>query len=114
MRWYTGDARYDTLLTGALAFAAFVFIASWFLPAPYGRFASPRLGVSVGPRLGWFLMELPATLSFLYFFVRGPRRAELVPLVLLVVWLVHYANRGFYFPLSIRASKGERASFGAM
>ena len=61
----------------ALGFAAFVFIISWFLPSPYGRFASTRFGVSLGPRLGWFLMELPATLSFSLLLLpwAAPRRA---------------------------------------
>jgi 3-oxo-5-alpha-steroid 4-dehydrogenase 1 len=111
MAWYTGDATYDTLLGGALVFAALVFAVSWFIPSPYGRFASARLGVSLGPRLGWFLMELPATLSFLFFFLTGPRRAEAVPLVFLAMWLVHYANRGFLFPLRMRVARGDRASF---
>jgi 3-oxo-5-alpha-steroid 4-dehydrogenase 1 len=111
MRWYSGDATYDTLLGGALIFAAVVFVISWFLPSPYGRFASKRFGVSLDPRLGWFLMELPATLSFLYFFMRGPRRAEVVPLVFCAMWLVHYANRGFYFPLRMRVARGDRSSF---
>jgi 3-oxo-5-alpha-steroid 4-dehydrogenase 1 len=109
MRWYTGDVTYDTLLGCALAFAGFVFIISWFLPSPYGRFASTRFGLSLDPRLGWFLMELPATVSFLYFFLHGPRRGELVPLVFLCMWLIHYGNRGFYFPSHMRVAG--RSSF---
>lgn len=112
--WYTGDATYDTLLTCALGFAAFVFAISWFLPSPYGRFASRRFGLSLSPRLGWFLMELPATLSFLFFYFHGPRRAEPVPLLFLAMWLVHYGNRGFWFPYRIRVARGDRASFSAM
>ncbi len=111
---YTGDRTYDTLIAGGLAFALFVFAISWFVPSPYGRFASSRFGVSLGPRIGWLLMELPATLSFLVFYVQGPRRAEVVPLLFLVMWCIHYANRGFYFPLSIRRAPGERGSFSAM
>jgi 3-oxo-5-alpha-steroid 4-dehydrogenase 1 len=114
LRGYTGDTTYDTLLSWALLFALAVFVISWFVPSPYGRFASSKYGVSVGPRLGWFLMELPSTLSFLYFFVQGPRRAEAVPLLFLAMWLIHYGNRGFYFPLSIRAAKGQKSSFGFM
>jgi 3-oxo-5-alpha-steroid 4-dehydrogenase 1 len=117
MRWlgsYTGDSTYDNLLGWALVFAAAVFLISWFLPSPYGRFSSSKYGVSVGPRLGWFLMELPSTLSFLYFYVQGPRRAETVPLLFLAMWLIHYGNRGFYFPFSIRAAKGQTASFSFM
>ncbi|MEI8258303.1 MAG: 3-oxo-5-alpha-steroid 4-dehydrogenase [Deltaproteobacteria bacterium] len=114
MRWYTGDATYDTLLAGALTFAVLVFAISWFLPSPYGRFASTRFGVSVDPRVGWFLMELPASLSFVYFFAQGTRRAEAVPLVFLCMWLAHYGNRGFYFPFSMRVVRGVRGSFSAL
>lgn len=112
--WYTGHPTYDVLMAGALAFAAFVFVVSWFFPSPYGRFASERFGVSVDPRLGWFLMELPASLSFLYFFSRGERRAELVPMILAAMWCLHYANRGFFFPLSMRVARGQKGSFSAL
>jgi 3-oxo-5-alpha-steroid 4-dehydrogenase 1 len=112
--WYTGDSTYDTILTAALGFAVFVFVASWFLPSPYGRFESDKFGVSVSPKLGWFLMELPATLSFLYFFSRGPNRQELVPTVLAAMWCLHYANRGFFFPWAMRVPKGQKGSFSML
>jgi 3-oxo-5-alpha-steroid 4-dehydrogenase 1 len=111
---YTGDATYDTLVVGAIAFAVFVFAISWFLPSPYGRFASARFGVSIDPRWGWFLMELPATVSFLVFYARGPHRGDTVPLIFLCVWLVHYANRGFYFPFSMRVAAGQKGTFSAL
>jgi 3-oxo-5-alpha-steroid 4-dehydrogenase 1 len=114
MSWYTGDTVYDTLLAGALLFAVFTFIASWFVISPYGRFASNKYGVSLSPRLGWFLMELPATLSFLFFFFRGPNAGSLVPRILGLMWLGHYANRGFFFPFSMRVAKGDKASFSMM
>jgi 3-oxo-5-alpha-steroid 4-dehydrogenase 1 len=114
MTWYTGNSTYDTLLAGALLFATFVFVISWFVPSPYGRFSSSKYGVSLSPRLGWFLMELPATLSFLFFFSRGPNRGEVVPLVFLAMWLIHYGNRGFVFPFSIRVAKGDKGSFSIM
>jgi len=64
------------------------------------------------PRVGWFLMELPATVVFIGFFVMGTRRGELVPIILCAIWLIHYSNRGWYFPLHIRVNKSERRSFG--
>lgn len=114
MTWYTGDPTYDTVLAAALGLAGLVALTAPFVPTPYGRFASERFGLALDPRIGWFLMELPATLSFLYFFFSGPRHAETVPLVFLCVWLVHYGNRGFYFPFSIRSPQGARASFSLM
>lgn len=114
MTWYTGDPTYDTVLALALGFAALVALTAPFVASPYGRFASDKFGLALDPRLGWFLMELPATVSFLYFFFRGPHHADTVPLVFLCIWLVHYGNRGFYFPLSIRSPHGARASFSLM
>ena len=88
-----------------------VFIGAAFMKSPYGRFASDRWGVNLSPRLGWFLMELPAMLSFLFFYFQGRNRFEIVPLFFLVVWVVHYGNRGFVFPYLIRSPKGATASF---
>ncbi len=114
MTWCTGDSTYDTLLTVALAYAACAAVASIFVPSPYGRFASARFGLSLGPRLGWFLMELPAVPVFCWFFFTGPRWSEPVPLLFLGVWLVHYANRGFLFPYLIRAAPGAKTSFSLL
>ncbi|MGC4116644.1 MAG: methyltransferase [Myxococcales bacterium] len=114
MTWYTGDSTFDTVLTVALALAAVVSLTSPFVASPYGRFADAKWGFAVDPRLGWFLMELPSSVVFLLFFFQGPHRFEPVPLVFLGIWCVHYANRGFFFPASMRVPKGAKASFGML
>jgi 3-oxo-5-alpha-steroid 4-dehydrogenase 1 len=114
MSWYTGDTTYDTIMAVALGFAAAVAIAAWFVPSPYGRFTSGSFGWRVDPRLGWFLMELPASIVFAAAYLSGPRRAELVPMVLAGIWVVHYANRGFFFPFMIRTPRGASTSFSFM
>ncbi len=111
LTWYTGDPTYDTVLTASYGLVVLVFIGGAFLKSPYGRFASDKWGVSVGPRLGWFLMELPSTLSFVYFYFQGRNRFEIVPLFFLLVWLIHYGNRGFVFPYLIRSPRGAKATF---
>jgi 3-oxo-5-alpha-steroid 4-dehydrogenase 1 len=111
MSWYTGDSTFDTVLAIGFAFAAFTIVGSLFVPGAYGRFASDKMGVNLNPKLGWWLMEIPATVSFLWFYVQGPRAAEGVPLVLAAVWLIHYGNRGWFFPLSIRTVPGKKSSF---
>jgi 3-oxo-5-alpha-steroid 4-dehydrogenase 1 len=108
---YTGDITYDLVLVGAFLSCGVVIVFSGFMQTPYGRFASDKYGINLGPRLGWFLMELPATISFLFFYLRGENRFEIVPLVFLVMWLIHYGNRGFIFPYLIRTVKGDRSSF---
>ena len=113
--WYTGNVTFDTVLTIGFAFAIFTAIASLFIPSPYGRFGdSKKYGLSVSPRLGWFLMELPATLVFIYFFFQGQNAFEIVPLLFLLIWLMHYANRGFIQPYLMRTPKGAKSTFSFM
>jgi len=110
--WYTGDATYDTVLAIGFVFAAFVVVAQRFVQSPYGRFASKTWGPSLDPRLGWWLMELPATLVFLVVWLRAPSWQEPTALVLGAIWCLHYANRGWFFPLSIRVAPGAKQTFG--
>ncbi len=109
MRWYTHDPVFDTLLLIALTMPPGAILALQFMKAPYGRFGETSRGV--GARLGWFLMELPATVVFWLAYLSGPNRGELVPMILACIWMIHYTNRGWIFPLLIRAPKG-KANFG--
>ncbi|MGF1468752.1 MAG: methyltransferase [Sandaracinaceae bacterium] len=113
MAWYTGDPTYDTVLALALALAPTAVVALRFMKAPYGRFG-PSGGLAVSARTGWFLMELPATVVFLVFYLSGPRRAETVPLVLASIWGLHYLNRGFLFPALMRVPKNAPRTFGLL
>lgn len=105
---------YQWILIAGFVYVALIIIGGLLMPAPYGRFADDKFGVSLPPRLGWFLMELPATLSFLFFYFQGENRFELVPLIFLGVWLIHYGNRGFIFPMLMRVAKGAKGSFSIM
>mmetsp|Transcript_27296 Transcript_27296/g.43876 ORF Transcript_27296/g.43876 Transcript_27296/m.43876 type:complete len:239 (+) Transcript_27296:138-854(+) len=83
--------------------------------APYGRFGKSNKLVSLDPRLGWWLMELPATVCFLYGFFKKENKEKKnnykVRTVLFLLWMRHYANRGWYFPLTIRVAQGGTNSF---
>lgn len=111
MTWHTGDSTFDTWLAIGFGFAVFTIIGSLFVPGAYGRFASDKMGMNLNPRLGWWLMEIPATVSFFWFYLQGPRAAEAMPLFLALIWTIHYGNRGWFFPLSIRVVPGKKASF---
>lgn len=108
---YTGDPTFDTALAIGFAIALATLLGSLFFETPYGRFADESFGVSLDPRLGWFLMELPATLSFVYFFFRGDDPYSPYALFVLFVWAVHYANRGFVMPALMRVPRGQKSSF---
>ncbi|MBF6180174.1 phosphatidylethanolamine N-methyltransferase family domain-containing protein [Nocardia otitidiscaviarum] len=111
MNWYTGNTTYDTVLAIGFAFAAFVLIGGLFGQSPYGRFATAKLGLNLNPKLGWWLMEIPATVVFAVCFLVGPNRFEPTALMLAAIWVLHYGNRGWFFPLSIRQVPGKRGSF---
>ncbi|NRB37391.1 MAG: DUF1295 domain-containing protein [Pseudomonadales bacterium] len=105
---------YNTILLLGFGYVALIVIGGFLFPAPYGRFASESFGLSLSPKWGWFLMELPATLSFLFFYFQGQNSFELVPMIFLGIWCMHYANRGFIFPLLMRVAKGAKGSFSFM
>ena len=105
---------YNTVLMIAFGYVAIVLVGSFFSKAPYGRFASDKYGINLDSRWGWFLMELPATLSFVFFFFQGKNSMEAVPLFFLGVWLMHYSNRGFIFPMLMRVAKGSQSNFSLM
>lgn len=109
--WLLDPSIYHTILLWSFAYVALILIAGIFFKSPYGRFADNRYGISLNPRVGWFLMELPATISFIFFYLQGQNAFETVPLLFLGVWLIHYSNRGFIFPFLIRVAKGQKGSF---
>jgi 3-oxo-5-alpha-steroid 4-dehydrogenase 1 len=111
MSWYTGDPTYDTSLAIAFAIVAVTVVLALFIKTPYGRFADDKFGASLDPRLGWFLMELPSWLAFVYFYARGPNALAPFPLFVLFVWVVHYGNRAFLMPALMRVPKGQKSSF---
>ena len=100
-------------LHGALVWAIFAMAAATFLillrfTAPYGRHYRGRgWGPHIANRAGWIVMELPATVMFLYVYCLGQHAWQLVPLVFLGMWQVHYLNRTFVYPFRTR-TKGKK------
>ncbi|RMF24762.1 MAG: DUF1295 domain-containing protein [Deltaproteobacteria bacterium] len=104
----SGNLTYDTVLIGMLAMAPISFaVLSWWR-APYGRYATAGGRFALPARIGWILMEAPASLAMLWFYARGSHRGDLVPLVLLGLWQCHYVDRAFVYPLRMRVKPGSR------
>ena len=110
---YTGDAGYDLALEAALVLSVVVAIFAPFVPSPYGRFADPRFGPACSARVGWWLMELPATVVFAAVF-SWEYQGDLVPAVFAVIWALHYINRGWLQPFLMRPARGQPATFSAL
>lgn len=110
----TGNKTYDLIAWSAYALVAFTVIGAFVMKTPYGRFGHVNWGVKLNPRWGWFLMELPATLVFLFFFLSGKNSTEAVPLILAGIWMIHYGNRGFLFPFLMRVHPGAKKTFNIL
>jgi protein-S-isoprenylcysteine O-methyltransferase Ste14 len=86
-----------------IALAGLTFASLFFITAPYGRHGRKGWGPEVGQRLGWVLMELPASVLWLGIFALGSHALEVAPLALMAIWQLHYMNRTFVFPFRIKA-----------
>lgn len=93
---------YAALLTAEFVLAVLTAAGLKFIVAPYGRHVRGGWGPTVPSRAGWMIMECPASLLFLAFYFTGDHRAELVPLVFLGMWQLHYAQRAFVYPFLLR------------
>jgi 3-oxo-5-alpha-steroid 4-dehydrogenase 1 len=93
---------YMILVGAEFVLAVATAVGLRFITAPYGRHGRGGWGPTVPARVGWVVMESPSCLWFLIVFLLGGHRAELVPLVLLGLWLVHYGQRTFVYPFLMR------------
>jgi 3-oxo-5-alpha-steroid 4-dehydrogenase 1 len=82
--------------------AIFVFIILFFISAPYGRYLRKGWGLTVSSRLGWILMESPASLGFIFWFIMGKHSLHPVSIVFFIVWQIHYVHRAFVYPFLIK------------
>jgi protein-S-isoprenylcysteine O-methyltransferase Ste14 len=76
-----------------------------WMNAPYGRFGSSAWGPQVSSRLGWLIMEIPASLGMVLWFCLGNRQANTMAWLFLGLWQVHYLYRGMIFPFTRRGGQ---------
>lgn len=107
----TESALYPTIAGLWAALAVVVFVALFFVDAPYGRFTRAGFGPRLNNRLGWMLQELPAAILFFLFYLAGDRRRELVPILLLLHYEVHYLHRALIFPFRLRGERRQTTWF---
>ena len=95
---------FNGLLVGWFVLAVVVFVALFFVAAPYGRHTRKGWGYSAGNKLGWVLMEAPAPIVFVVCFLLGGNGITTVTLVFLFLWEAHYLHRAFIYPFSLRGT----------
>ena len=82
--------------------ALFTFVTLLIIkPSTYGRHIDKNR-LSINNRLGWFIMELPTVILMPFFyFVNSPNHNPVI-LFFISLYMIHYINRVFVFPLRIR------------
>lgn len=85
----------------ALAIFTFFYLLN-FKTAPYGRHSTNSSGPMISNKLGWFFMELPALILFIYFFLSQEPNWSITIIFISGAWVLHYFNRTIIFPLRIK------------
>lgn len=94
-----------------ISIAIIIHVVMFFVTAPFGRHTSENWGPMVDNKLGWFIMEMPSFLIMLYFLIYGTYSLASYAWILFALWLFHYMNRTFIYPLRIKATSKKMPLF---
>jgi len=111
----SASPHFNLVCTFALFLVLVAGCAEMSQPTAYGKFGNEGT-FSLPPRLGWWCMELPVTLSFLFFFfVRGGVQSQrLVPRICAALMCMHYTYRGWVYPLLLHVHAGASSNFSLL
>jgi len=108
------EELHNVVLKGELVIALFVFLALFFITAPYGRHAKNVKTFKFSARTGWIIMESPAVFVPLYFYLTSDNIMNPMSVLLIGLWLYHYIYRTFLFPFMIMNKKNSMPWFIAL
>ena len=87
------------LLVAWFILAGAIFVALFFIVAPYGRHIAKHWGATLRSRTGWIVMESTSPIIFAACFFLGPNRNTLPLITFLILWETHYIHRAFFYPM---------------
>ncbi len=82
--------------------AGIVFVALYFVEAGYGMLFDKKWGFPISNKVAWICMEAPVFIVMFALWYGSERRFELVPLLLFLLFELHYFQRSFIFPLLMK------------
>ena len=82
--------------------AGIVFVALYFVEAGYGMLFDKKWGFPISNKVAWICMEAPGFIVMFALWYGSERRVELVPLLLFLLFELHYFQRSFIFPLLMK------------
>jgi 3-oxo-5-alpha-steroid 4-dehydrogenase 1 len=90
-----------------IVFALVLFPFTLKITAPYGRHSKRNWGLMISNRLGWFIMEIPSLVLFLFYVIKYGDFSNILLLIATILWVSHYFHRAIIFPLRIH-TKGKK------
>ena len=100
----TDNLFYNARLIGWSLLSVVIFIALFFIIAPYGRHHRGGWGPSLNSALGWIIMESASPLVFVICFLLSKNPVTLTSVVFLLLWEAHYIHRACIYPFSLKSS----------
>jgi hypothetical protein len=97
-------STFDLLVWLWTVIALVIFLVLLFVTAPYGRHSNKKWGATIPDRIGWFIMEVPALIIFLYFIITGTAEKTITIWIIASLYVAHYINRAVIFPWRIRVT----------
>ena len=95
---------YNTFLVVMAVVALVVFVALFFVEAGYGYLFNPKFGFPVPNKVGWVIMECPVFFAMAALRAMSDYGMQAAPLVLFLVFELHYFQRSFIFPMLMRGN----------
>ncbi|MBN1413572.1 MAG: DUF1295 domain-containing protein [Bacteroidales bacterium] len=96
---------FNTMLLIWIALSIGIFILLLYVTAPYGKHLKKGWGPNLSNRLGWIIMEIPSALLMLVYFITGHGQNNIILLIFLIIWEVHYLHRSLIFPFRSQSNK---------
>lgn len=93
---------YKQIMYVWMAIAVAIFLLLLKVTAPYGRHTSSKWGPQISNKTGWILMEAPAMIVLMYYFIAYSENQNIITYILVAAFMFHYINRTFIFPFRIR------------
>ncbi|XP_074649065.1 3-oxo-5-alpha-steroid 4-dehydrogenase 1-like [Tubulanus polymorphus] len=90
---------YCMIVTGLLT-----LVTLQYVNAPYGRYSSAKWGVFIPAKFAWLVQELPSFVAPVFCIYLGSK-PNIANRCLLGIFLTHYVQRTFIYPLLIKGGK---------
>ena len=92
---------FQNLINSWIGIGIITFLILLFITAPYGRHIRSGWGPNLQKRFGWILMETPALYVMWLFYFLYADFTNIVLIIFLFIWSIHYINRSIIWPFLI-------------